>query len=180
MTSDAAAELVGPWGPPPPGGKAAWLRGRLIDAILGGRLPPGTALPGARDLAQAVGLARGTTDAVYAQLQDEGFIRSAPRRRPVVTGGPGPGAPALAPPSSAAPPPSPGVPDPALFPHRAWAAATREALARLSDRDLGYPDPAVIRGCARRWPTGWPGPAACPPNQTRSTSPAASRTRCGC
>lgn len=140
--SDAAAELVAPWGPPPPGGKAAWLRGRLIDAILGGRLPPGTALPGARDLAQAVGLARGTTDAVYAQLQDEGFIRSAPRRRPVVTGGPGPGAPALAPPSSAAPPPSPGVPDPALFPHRAWAAATREALARLSDRDLGYPDPA--------------------------------------
>ncbi|WP_053207833.1 PLP-dependent aminotransferase family protein [Jiangella muralis] len=140
--SDIAAELVAPWGPPPPVAKAAWLRGRLIDAILGGRLPPGTALPGARDLAQAVGLARGTTDAVYAQLQDEGFIRSAPRRRPVVSGGPGAGAPALAPPSSAAPPPSPGVPDPALFPHRAWAAATREALARLSERDLGYPDPA--------------------------------------
>lgn len=140
--SDAAAELVAPWGPPPPNGKAAWLRGRLIDAILGGRLPPGTALPGARDLAQAAGLARGTADAVYAQLQDEGFIRSEPRRRPVVTGGPGPGAPALAPPSSAAPPPSPGVPDPALFPHRAWAAATRAALGGLSERDLGYPDPA--------------------------------------
>ncbi|WP_233552718.1 aminotransferase-like domain-containing protein, partial [Jiangella rhizosphaerae] len=90
----------------------------------------------------AVGLARGTADAVYAQLQDEGFIRSEPRRRPVVTGGPGPGAPALAPPSSAAPPPSPGVPDPALFPHRAWAAATRAALAGISERDLGYPDPA--------------------------------------
>ncbi|SDU21730.1 aminotransferase-like domain-containing protein [Jiangella alkaliphila] len=140
--SDVAAELATPWGPPPPNGKAAWLRGRLIDAILGGRLLPGTALPGARDLAHAVGLARGTADAVYAQLQDEGFIRSEPRRRPVVTGGPGAGAPALAPPSSAAPPPSPGVPDPALFPHRAWAAATREALAGLSERDLGYPDPA--------------------------------------
>ncbi|TDD70486.1 PLP-dependent aminotransferase family protein [Jiangella aurantiaca] len=142
MTSDAAAELAAPWGPPPPNGKATWLRGRLIDAILGGRLPAGTALPGARDLAQAVGIARGTADAVYAQLQDEGFIRSEPRRRPMVTGGPGPGAPALAPPSSAAPPPSPGVPDPALFPHRPWAAATRAALAGLSERDLGYPDPA--------------------------------------
>ncbi|PZF79844.1 PLP-dependent aminotransferase family protein [Jiangella anatolica] len=142
MTSDAAAEIVASWGPPPPHGKAAWLRGRLIDTILGGRLLPGAALPGARDLAQAVGLARGTADAVYAQLQDEGFIRSAPRRRPVVTGGPGAGAPALAPPSSAAPPATPGVPDPALFPHRAWAAATRAALAGLADRDLGYPDPA--------------------------------------
>ncbi|WP_116949292.1 aminotransferase-like domain-containing protein [Jiangella endophytica] len=142
MTSDVAAELAAPWGPPPPNAKAAWLRGRLIDAILGGRLLPGTALPGARDLAQAVGLARGTADAVYAQLQDEGFLRSEPRRRPVVTGGPGAGAPALAPPSSAAPPPSPGVPDPALFPHRAWATATRAALAGLSERDLGYPDPA--------------------------------------
>lgn len=142
MTSDTAAELAAPWGPPPATGKAAWLRGRLIDAVLGGRLLPGTALPGARDLARTVGIARGTADAVYAQLQDEGFIRSEPRRRPVVTGGPGRGAPALAPPSSAAPPPSPGVPDPALFPHRAWAAATRTALAELSDRDLGYPDPA--------------------------------------
>jgi GntR family transcriptional regulator / MocR family aminotransferase len=142
VTSDTAAELAAPWGSPPAIGKAAWLRGRLIDAILGGRLLPGTALPGARDLARAVGIARGTADAVYAQLQDEGFIRSEPRRRPVVTGGPGPGAPALAPPSSAAPPPSPGVPDPALFPHRAWAAATRVALSGLSDRDLGYPDPA--------------------------------------
>lgn len=142
MRSDVAAELTAPWGLPPPSGKAAWLRGRLIDAILGGRLLPGTALPGARDLAQAVGLARGTADAVYAQLQDEGFIHSEPRRRPVVTGGPGRDAPALAPPSSAAPPPSPGVPDPALFPHRAWAAATRAALGGLSERDLGYPDPA--------------------------------------
>ncbi|TDE00346.1 PLP-dependent aminotransferase family protein [Jiangella asiatica] len=142
MASDSAAELVASWGPAPATGKASWLRARLIDAVLGGRLLPGTVLPGARDLAHAVGVARGTADTVYAQLVDEGFIDSRPRRRPVVAGGPGRDAPALAPPVSAAPPPTPGVPDSALFPHRAWSAASRAALAGLSAGDLGYPDPA--------------------------------------
>ncbi len=65
-----------------------------------------------------------------------------PRRRPVVLPRPAGGPPALDAVRSTAPPPSPGVPDPKLFPHRAWAAATRAALQRLSDRDLGYPDPS--------------------------------------
>lgn len=142
MPSDAAAELAASWGSPPSTGKAAWLRSRLVDAIRAGRLLPGETLPGARDLAAALGVARGTADTVYAQLLDEGFIRSRPRRRPVVAGGVGAGAPALTPAVSSAPPPTPGVPDSTLFPHRAWAAASRAAQAGLSAADLGYPDPA--------------------------------------
>lgn len=154
MASDAATELVAPWGLVPPAGKSAWLRLRLIEAINGGLLPPGSSLPGARDLAQALGVARGTAEAVYSQLLDEGFIRSQPRRRPVVARRRGPGPPALAPATSAAPPPTPGVPDAGLFPHRAWAAASRTALANLTGADLGYPDPtghAELRAELAAW-----------------------------
>lgn len=157
MISADAADLAADWGPVPVRGKSAWLRVQLIEAIHTGRLAPGTSLPGGRELARALGVARGTADTVYAQLLDEGFIDLRARRRPVVAGPRGPGPPTPAPPSSAAPPPTPGVPDAALFPHRAWAAATRGALARLSRADLGYPDPsghpdlrASIAGWLRR------------------------------
>lgn len=140
--SDDAARLAALFGPVPGTGKSEWLRAQLITAIHDGRLGAGDSLPGARDLAVAVGISRGTADAVYTQLAAEGFLHQAPRRRPTVAGihGGGPSVPIQ--PTSAAPPPTPGVPDPALFPHRAWAAASRAALSRLTAADLGYPDPS--------------------------------------
>lgn len=154
VPTDIATELVASWGQLPANGKAAWVRTQLIEAIHEGRLGPGTTLPGARDLARSLGVARGTTDAVYSQLMDEGFIHLRPRRRPVVAGRGGAGPAPLAPPTSAAPPPTPGVPDAALFPYRAWTAATRAALAGLSRADLGYPDPTghpALRAALADW-----------------------------
>nr|WP_246211269.1 PLP-dependent aminotransferase family protein [Phytoactinopolyspora alkaliphila] len=114
----------------------------MITAIYAGWLGPGDTLPGARDLAQALDVSRGTVDAAYTQLAVEGFVDQRPRRRPSVVGVPGSRPRIAQPPESAAPPPSPGVPDPSLFPHRAWSAASRRALSALTSEDLGYPDPA--------------------------------------
>ena len=51
-----------------------WLYGTLRTDILGGRLAPGTRLPGSRDLARQVGLARGTVVAAFEQLAAEGYV----------------------------------------------------------------------------------------------------------
>ncbi|NED99125.1 aminotransferase-like domain-containing protein [Phytoactinopolyspora halotolerans] len=142
MPSESADRLAARCGAAPARGKADWLRSQLIDAIHDGWLKTGDVLPGARDLAAALGVSRGTMDAVYTQLVAEGFVRQEPRRRPVVARVPGSGPSVPERLTSAAPPPSPGVPDPSLFPHRAWAAATRASLAKMAGEDLGYPDPA--------------------------------------
>ncbi len=157
--------LVEQWDSTPPAGKGAWLRRNLVEAIHTGVLGAGMSLPGARDLAAAVGVSRGTVDAVYTQLTDEGFLRQAARQRPTVARTPGLRPPALAAPTSAAPPPSPGVPDANLFPHRAWAAASRVALGGISTRDLGYPDASghpVLRAALASWLTRTRGVSATP------------------
>lgn len=51
-----------------------WLYDGLRQAILGGRLPADSILPGTRTLARQYGLARGTVLAVYEQLQSEGYL----------------------------------------------------------------------------------------------------------
>ncbi|MGE3888888.1 MAG: PLP-dependent aminotransferase family protein [Vicinamibacterales bacterium] len=51
-----------------------WLWTTLRDAILEGRLRPGTRLPGTRDLARQHGLARGTIVAAFDQLRAEGYL----------------------------------------------------------------------------------------------------------
>ncbi|MDM0044783.1 PLP-dependent aminotransferase family protein [Variovorax dokdonensis] len=56
------------------------LRAVVVQAILDGRLGPGTGLPSSRDLAQALGLSRNTVTAAYEQLVEEGFLESRPRR----------------------------------------------------------------------------------------------------
>jgi GntR family transcriptional regulator/MocR family aminotransferase len=146
-------------------GKGPWLRENLIKTIHTGVAKAGASLPGARDLATAAGVSRGTVDAVYTQLTDEGFLRQVARHRPIVAGTPGRRPPALAPPTSAAPPPTPGVPDANLFPYRAWAAASRAALDGIAARDLGYPDPSghpVLRAALASWLTRTRGLSATP------------------
>lgn len=46
----------------------------LREAIIDGRLPPGSRLPSSRALAEQLGLSRNTVTAAFAQLQDEGFL----------------------------------------------------------------------------------------------------------
>ncbi len=59
------------------------LQGRLrlavVQAILDGRLGPGTALPSSRTLSALLGLSRNTVTLAYAQLMDEGFLQTRPR-----------------------------------------------------------------------------------------------------
>jgi GntR family transcriptional regulator / MocR family aminotransferase len=157
--------LVELWDSAPPAGKGAWLRANLVGAIHTGVLGAGMSLPGARDLAAAVGVSRGTVDAVYTQLTDEGFLRQAARQRPTVAGPSGLRPPALTAPTSTAPLPSPGVPDANLFPHRAWAAASRAALGGIATRDLGYPDASghpMLRAALASWLTRTRGVSATP------------------
>ncbi len=154
MPSQSAISLVEQWEPTPTQGKRAWLRENLVNAIHSGVLAAGSGLPGARDLAEAVGVSRGTVDSVYAQLTDEGFLRQAERRRPTVAGTPGGRPPPLAPPTSSAPRSTPGVPDAALFPHHAWSVASRAALNGIAALDLGYPDPSghpALRAALASW-----------------------------
>jgi GntR family transcriptional regulator / MocR family aminotransferase len=56
------------------GSLMARLHGRLRKAILDGALAPGGALPASRRLAEDAGLSRNTVEAVYDQLESEGFI----------------------------------------------------------------------------------------------------------
>ncbi|MDQ2147214.1 PLP-dependent aminotransferase family protein [Alcaligenaceae bacterium C4P045] len=50
------------------------LHTRLRTAILGGRLLPGSRLPGTRALAQSLGISRNTVTSAYEQLAAEGFL----------------------------------------------------------------------------------------------------------
>ena len=64
-----------PLGAPAAGeGLQRWLYDGLRQAILGGRLPADSILPGTRTLARQYGFARGTVLAVYDQLLSEGYL----------------------------------------------------------------------------------------------------------
>lgn len=55
------------------------LRLSVVQAILDGRVPPGSLLPSSRELAAVLGLSRNTVTAAYQQLVDDGFLDSRPR-----------------------------------------------------------------------------------------------------
>ena len=57
----------------------------LYEAITGGELPDGAALPPSRALAIRLGVARNTVVAAYAQLGDEGLVAGGGRRGTLVT-----------------------------------------------------------------------------------------------
>ncbi len=128
-------------------------RGRAIesalrDAIRDGRLQPEARLPSSRDLAGQLGVARGTITAAYAQLVAEGYLLARHGSGTTVAaidpGGRDAG------PSAAQPAwridLRTGIPALSAFPRAEWVAATRSALASLTDEELSYPDPAGFLG----------------------------------
>ena len=147
---------------------------RLRDAILSGRLVPGTRLPASRSLAVSLKIARNTVLFAYEQLIAEGCLladrqgtRVAPLpARPMVPPGSGEApaarlqlsaraAAALQPEparEAAALPFAPGTPDYGAFPFRNWRACLERAWRDAGWRQLGYAahggDPALREALA--------------------------------
>src|SRR6266508_4487444 len=152
----------------------AQLEQGLRDAIRTGRLPPGVQLPSSRALATDLQVTRGVVVAAYDQLAAEGYLTTRQGQGTQVN----PAATPAPPRADPAPPAAararydfrPGAPDVRLFPHTAWARATRAAMRTLPDAELGYGDPrglaslrralagssaqAVLATPAHQYPTG--------------------------
>jgi len=128
---------------------------RIRDAILAGRLPPGTRLPATRVLAADLAVSRGTVDQAYSQLLAEGFLLSRAAAGTVVNpvldpkrfGQHRPHLPATA--TQLAPEPAAGLPLPfqlglpALdaFPRKLWTRLAGQRARSLSQAGLSYPSP---------------------------------------
>jgi GntR family transcriptional regulator / MocR family aminotransferase len=122
----------------------AQLERHLREAVRSGRLPPGSALPSTRALADQLGIARGVVVEAYDQLVAEGYLvarqGSATRVADAALVG-------AAPPRPAEPSRPlrydfrPGVPALETFPRSAWLASLRKALQEAPHAALGYGDP---------------------------------------
>jgi GntR family transcriptional regulator/MocR family aminotransferase len=129
-----------------PRGLRAQLERSLRESIRAGRLRPGVRLPSTRALAADLQVTRGVVVAAYDQLTAEGYLTSRQGQGTVVNAVTQPERPPSRRPATAdvrynfrA-----GDPDVGLFPHAAWARATRVALRSLSGQTLGYGDPAGL------------------------------------
>lgn len=125
----------------------AQIEDQLRRAIRGGTLKAGARVPSTRDLARQLEVSRRVVVDAYAQLAAEGYLvlrqGARPRVSDSVTGdldSPEPARPA--------PPPRfdfrPRAPDVSSFPRTAWLRSLREAVAAISDADLGYGDPRGV------------------------------------
>jgi GntR family transcriptional regulator/MocR family aminotransferase len=127
----------------------AQIEDQLRRAIRKGALRVGARVPSTRDLARQLGVSRRVAVDAYAQLAAEGYLTLRQGARPRVSE-----AAALAgesEPEAARPAPRarfdfrPSVPDVSTFPRAAWLRSLREALATISDADLGYGDPRGVK-----------------------------------
>ena len=124
------------------------LEDQLRRAIRDGALRPHTALPSTRDLARQITVSRRVVVDAYAQLAAEGYLSLRQGARPRVSGA----AVAAPEPHDVAGSPAPGtrfdfrpsMPDVSGFPRTAWLRSLREALATMTDADLGYRDPRGV------------------------------------
>jgi GntR family transcriptional regulator/MocR family aminotransferase len=128
------------------GPKQERLTGALREAIVTGRLGPGTRLPSSRSLAADLRLSRGVVVAAYDQLAAEGRLVTRPGSGTTVAVDAAPATPRRTVRAPAAPPAiaplRPGVPDLSAFPRAAWRRSYERALAGAADAQLDYPDPA--------------------------------------
>ena len=131
-----------------PGTLGSQIEDQLRRAIRDGALHAGARVPSTRDLARQLGVSRRVAVDAYAQLAAEGYLSLRQGARPRVAGAvaaPRADAPAMLP----ARPRSrydflPSVPDVSAFPRAAWLRSLRDALATMSDADLGYVDPRGV------------------------------------
>ena len=125
------------------------LAAAIRSAVRAGRLPPGTALPPSRNLAEDLGVSRWTVTQAYSQLVTEGYLSARTGSATRVSWTPGPDDPA---PTRADP--SQGVATPQarydmyscrqdlrVFPRRKWVEAISAAAATASHRQLDYSEP---------------------------------------
>jgi GntR family transcriptional regulator/MocR family aminotransferase len=122
---------------------------QLRRAIRTGALRTGSRVPSTRDLARQLGVSRRVAVDAYAQLAAEGYLVVRQGARPRVAQASA----AVERPPAAAPPAAavrfdfrPSMPDVSAFPRQAWLRCVREALAEITDLDLGYGD---MRGLER-------------------------------
>ena len=121
---------------------------QLRRAIRHGALRPGARVPSTRDLARQLGVSRRIVVDAYAQLAAEGYLSLRQGARPRVS----PAAAVASKPVTAAARPvprarfdfRPSMPDVSTFPRAAWLRSLREALATITDADLGYGDPRGV------------------------------------
>jgi GntR family transcriptional regulator / MocR family aminotransferase len=142
-----------------PRGLRTQLEHGLRQAIARGSLPPGTALPPSRVLADELGVSRSLVVGAYEQLTIEGYLeaRQGSGTRVREQGGDGAAGNVLVPrgPENAAfwpvpigpdgKPPRSGLPDPALFPRGQWLRHYRDVLRELPVDGLLYPPPRGVR-----------------------------------
>jgi GntR family transcriptional regulator / MocR family aminotransferase len=126
----------------------AQIEDQLRRAIRHGALRPGAVLPSTRDLARQITVSRRIVVDAYAQLAAEGYLSLRQGARPRVSAA---AAPAPEPgPAASRPAPRarfdfrPNVPDVSAFPRAAWLRSLREALATITNADLGYGDPRGV------------------------------------
>src|SRR4051794_5265267 len=136
-----------------PGTLGAQIEDQLRRAIRDGALRPGARVPSTRDLARQLGVSRRVAvGAAAGRAAGGGLVRRGGPRPPAPAArGRRSGAAATA--EAAARPPAavrfdfrPSAPDVSRFPRQAWLRAVRQALADMTDADLGYGDP---RGAGR-------------------------------
>ena len=124
------------------------LRRQLEDAlrvaIRSGRLPPGSALPPSRDLAEQLSVSRGVVVDSYAQLTTEGYLSarrgSGTRVAATAASGRPPARRQLPAPNAYRYELRPGLADFHAFPRAAWKATLLRALRELPDSRLTYAD----------------------------------------
>jgi GntR family transcriptional regulator/MocR family aminotransferase len=129
----------------------AQIEDQLRRAIRDGALRPGALVPSTRDLARQLGVSRRVAVDAYAQLAAEGWLVLRQGARPRVSDAAETSGGARAAGDAAAPAPAaarhdfrPSAPDVSRFPRQAWLRALRQALADMTDADLGYGDPRGV------------------------------------
>jgi GntR family transcriptional regulator/MocR family aminotransferase len=126
----------------------AQIEDQLRRAVREGTLKAGTRVPSTRDLARQLDVSRRVVVDAYAQLAAEGYLALRQGSRPrvsetTVRGG-------VAAPEPAGPPRPPRfdfrprAPDVSSFPRTAWLRSLREALAEITNAELGYGDPRGV------------------------------------
>ncbi len=128
----------------------AQLERALRDAITGGSLAPGAALPPSRILARELNVSRSVVAGAYEQLVIEGYLqaRHGSGTRVRAENGGRPQRAALrgvpfwpVPAGRDGATPASGLPDPALFPRQEWLHHFRDVLREMPDSGLLYPEP---------------------------------------